>query len=420
MAWEFLKRQSNSISSNIINELDTNTIKVIKDLKTYAFKQAGEVHAAPVVLKANISKLFYNKIIDDENFLKKEEERKNELKKQLHDEETKLETTLQNISQTIGEKETIENEISDLRKQKETIHSGDINSIHNIPPPDKIGYFIGIFILVFLTAYLFLFYTSAIYNSFVYDVKEASRASIFNNKSLTTTIFNPNAIIDAYNKSAFTFLFILTSPMIFFGLGYLIHKFNESKKYHYTALILIFTFLFDAVLAYAIVSEIYEAKYATGIIDKPWEFNMVYHQVNFYIILAAGFVIYIVWGVVLSFVINGHNSMNPTRLALKSINSQIAEYQLKLKELRQSLQAYTDIKLNHETAIKKIKTDLEHEKFNEQNFQHRVAEFMSGWHTWIAQGFPYEKHVRQNEADAAKDEIITLLYSKNMINEHKN
>lgn len=417
-AWDFLKKQNGQAQNQepIVND-DNATIKVIKDLKTHAFNQASECKAATFVLKTNISKLYYNKIIDDENFFKQEDERKNNLQKQLHDEESNLEKVEGEILEISNHKKEIEKEITDLKNDREKVNAGDKSVLSGIQPPDKIGYTVGIIILVFLTAYLFLFYTSAIYNSFVYDVKEASKASIIHNTSIATTIFNPNAIVDAYNKSIFTFLFILTSPMIFLGLGYLIHKFNETKKYLYTVLILTFTLFFDAVLAYAIVSEIYEAKYVTGMsgIDKPWEFNMIYSQVPFYIILAAGFVIYVVWGVVLSFVINGHNNLNPLRAALRILNNQIKDLQVKLKEITTKLSDANGRKTTIQATIKKHKTDLAHEKFNKENFEHRVAEFMSGWHNWIVQGLPYEKHVRQSEADSAKDEIIALLYQKNLI-----
>lgn len=421
--WDFLKKQNGEALEQKPTENDDRDVKVIKDLKTHAFNQASECKAATVVLKNNIQKLYFNKIIDDANFFKQEEERKANLQKQLHDEESNLEKVEGEIEEISNLKKEIDLEIADLKNKREKINAGDKVALGEIQPPDRIGYFIGIFILIFLTAYLFLFYTSAIYNSFVYDVKEASKASIIHNTAITTTIFNPNAIVDAYHKSIFTFLFILTSPMIFLGLGYLIHKFNETKKYFYTALILTFTFLFDSVLAYAIVSEIYEAKYVTGMtgIDKPWEFNMVYSQVPFYIILAAGFVIYIVWGVVLSFIINGHNNLNPIRAALRIINNQVKELQSKLKENATVMANANGKRVAIQATIKKLKTDLTHEKFNKENFENRVAEFMSGWHNWITLGIPYEKHIRQAEADKAKEEIILVLYQKNLLqNEETN
>ncbi len=421
--WDFLKKQKiqDTFQQTVTLE-ETDKVKVIKDLTTYAFQQAGLCKAAVVVLKNNISQLYYNKIIDNEDFFKREEDRKIGIKKQLLEEESNLEKIEVEISEINKKKIDLESQISELKNKKDKINSGAKDALGEMQPPDRLGYYIGIFILVFLTAYLFLFYTSAIYNSFVYDVKEASRESIIHNTSIATTIFNPNAIVDAYRKSVFTFLFIITSPMIFLGLGYLIHKFNESKKYLYTALILAFTFFFDGVLAYAIVSEIYEAKYITGMsgVDKPWEFNMIYSQVPFYIILASGFVIYIVWGVVLSFVINGHNNLNPIRSALKTINNQILDLQAALKETALKMSDANGRKTTIQTTIKKHKTDLEYERFNKKDFEHRVTEFMIGWHQWIDRGFPYEKHVRQAEADAEKDAIILLLYRQNLVSNEDN
>lgn len=414
--WDILsKSKGQPLTVSETPDIEDNA-KVIKDLKTYAFQQAGECRAALPVLKTNISKLFYNKIIDDEDFFKQEEERKTTLQKQLHEEEGKLERVQGELVKAEDEKKETENEISDLQDQKSKIKAGDKAVLMEISPPDRLGYYISIIILVFLTAYLFLFYTSAIYNAFVYNVQEATRETVLHNTKITTTIFNPNAIVDAWNKSVFTFLFIVISPIIFLGLGYLIYKFNETRKYFYTVILLAFTFFFDAVIAYSIVSAIYEGKYMTGEggIVKPWEFKMIYEQVPFYIILAAGFVIYIVWGIVLSFVIDGHKNLDPLRSALRINSNQIKKLQEKMKELRSQLLELNKEKITVQATIKQYQADLRHEKFNHQNFEHRVAEFMSGWHNWITQGLPYEKHIRQTEADKAKDEMIQLLYDKKL------
>jgi len=153
---------------------------------------------------------------------------------------------------------------------------------------------------------------------------------------------------------------------------------------------------------------------AQGGVDKPWQFDMIYSSVPFYIILAAGFVIYIVWGVVLSFVISGHNQLNPIRSALRTITNEINALKDKISELNNKLSELNDRKAATQANVKKIATDLTLEKFNKENFEHRVADFMTGWHNWITQGLPYEKHVRQSEAENIKEQIIQTLYQLNL------
>jgi hypothetical protein len=142
---------------------------------------------------------------------------------------------------------------------------------------------------------------------------------------------------------------------------------------------------------------------------------MIYSQVPYYIILAAGFVIYIVWGVVLSFIVTAHNNLNPVRFAFKTINYQLGDLQKRLKEIAGKLLANENMKTSLQANMKKLNNDLDQIRFNRENFEHRVTDFMNGWHSWIDQGFPYEKHVRQAEAEREKNEVVAFLYQKNLV-----
>jgi len=403
--------------SEDLEKEEVNFIKVVKDLKTYGFHEAGSSKASIPVLKNNISKLYYNKITDDEDFEHRELERKKNLQKEKVDTETQLFNVNSEISEVKRKIDSIKNEITELKTRREKIVTGDRTILNEFPRPDLIGHYIGIVILIFLTAYLFLFYTSAIYNAFVFDVTQATRASILNSAKLSTTIFNPNAIIDAWDSSIFGFLFIVTSPIIFLGLGYLIYKFNESKKIWLTILILSFTFLFDSVIAYAIVEEIHQGKYLIGQggVTEQWQFKMVWSQVPFYIILGAGFVIYIVWGVVLKFVIDGQRNLNPYSNAIKSIDSDIKDRKESENALCLELSKKDIEGQNLKAKIDKTAVDLNSQYFNKQNFENRLAEFMQGWNNWIVQGFPYEKHVRQENAETEKENFVNILYNKNLV-----
>lgn len=117
--WDFLKKQNGIVQKQELTSYDeTETVKVIKDLRTHAFNQASLCKAATVVLKTNISQLYYNKIIDDENFFKQEEERKNSLQKQLHDEESNLEKVDTEILEISNQKKEIEKDIAELKSKK--------------------------------------------------------------------------------------------------------------------------------------------------------------------------------------------------------------------------------------------------------------------------------------------------------------
>lgn len=100
----FSRSNDQQLSVSETPDIAFDNAKVIKDLQTYAFQQAGQCRAAVAVLKTNISKLFYNKIVDDEDFFKQEEDRKTSLQKQVDEEEGNLERTQVEILKTEDEK----------------------------------------------------------------------------------------------------------------------------------------------------------------------------------------------------------------------------------------------------------------------------------------------------------------------------
>ena len=116
---------------------------------------------------------------------------------------------------------------------------------------DRTSYYIGTTILVLLTFYLIVFYSSASYSAFFRIYVPGV--------NLREAMLDPNTFIKALNDGFGELLFILLMPFIFLALGYLIHKFVDKKPIiNYLKVLLLFmvAFVFDGFIAYKITEGI--------------------------------------------------------------------------------------------------------------------------------------------------------------------
>ena len=124
---------------------------------------------------------------------------------------------------------------------------------YGIPSPKnpKVKFYIGLGLLLPITLYLFVFYISASYSVFFKE---------FNDDTLSSAIFDPQALTKAFQDGILEAILILTIPFVFMGLGYIIHHCKKFRvlevKLNYW--IIYNHFLFDGLLAYVIEKKIYD------------------------------------------------------------------------------------------------------------------------------------------------------------------
>ncbi|TVZ46923.1 ABC transporter permease [Olleya sp. Hel_I_94] len=181
--------------------------------------------------------------------------------------------------------------------------------------PDKYGidsdkrpkaqFYIGLFLLVPITIYLFVFYISATYSAFFKN---------FETDSLSAAIFDANALGKAINDGWLEAVFVGTLPFVFMGLGYLVHMFHKIKGWQASVKIgslYILTFIFDVILAYLIEKKIFLYDAVLGQQFSPQD---ALSSVNFWGIIFAGFVVYIIWGLVFDFVMKEHENVDKIKV----------------------------------------------------------------------------------------------------------
>lgn len=262
--------------------------------------------------------------------------------------------------------------INDIRSNPQLVITESVN---------KAGLLVGALILLFLTIYLWVFYSSASYSAFFRDFDPSSLA-------IAHAIFDAKAVPKAYHEGITELILIIMMPFIFLALGFLIHKFSEKKSignYLKTAVLFAVTLLFDGLLAYEITGKIYDLK-ALGMFvsDLPaYSIAVAIKDINFWLIIFAGFVVYIVWGVVFSFVSEGYEKIDKVKYAIRTEEEKIRQLEAELVRLGQEADTIqAEIRKNNET-IRKIEEVLNTTIINTREFKNLLYEFLVGWTDWL-------------------------------------
>jgi len=371
------KKSSDKEESN--NYQNNRRIKITYE--EWGFNSAGKFSGRKLAFlgSLNLVKEHYRKE-ERENEEKRNLEvskAKNEVEKRELEINQKNEKITSNINSFIKPiKEKIENLKKEIIKIKE-----DPKSVM----PDKtskVSFTIGLTILIILTIYLIIFYSSASYSALFKKFE-------LDDIGLANSIFDPKAIETAFKTSTTELTLILTIPFVFLGLGFLIHKFQEQKgntKYLKIGLLMIITFVFDSILAYEITEKIYDIKKGNSFQNMPdYNMSLAFNSVNFWLIIFAGFVVYLIWGFVFDFTMETYDKLNFVKQAIKAKETEIKIYEEDIlnKNNDNDILNQEINKLNLEIVDFKKIVDGDTVIYNWADFEKVVREFALGWGHWM-------------------------------------
>lgn len=279
-------------------------------------------------------------------------------------------------------KEDKEKEIEELEIQKIDIKNGEEESTDIIP------FVIGSFITILLTMYLFVFYSSSGYSAF-YGIKPGSLGFI-----------NSNVFVEASNKGGGVIALIILFPVIFLGLGFLIHdslennkkltKENKPSNYLLIISLLILTFIADAFIGYKISEGVHNNEFNAGRTNELWNFKMIFSDINFYLVLVLGFAVYVIWGFLLHYVL-GHpylkTASEKEKLLIENLNNKISERRTELSEMISKIHRLDSDINSIESRIEGKQNDIiGYENgvipINLQSLLSAIGEFMGGWQNY--------------------------------------
>ncbi|TPG42057.1 EscU/YscU/HrcU family type III secretion system export apparatus switch protein [Flavobacterium pectinovorum] len=411
------KTEDSNIRTFDDNEEDREQIRI-----TYyqsGFAASIKATGRPIVLKACLQNLY----MSFEDQCRKQKMEQDRLKQPYKEEQEKNRTELKKCEAAIGIYEKKEQDLNDTIDQ---IKNEMIEVKRN---PDKYGiedgkglkaqFYIGLFLLLPITLYVLVFYISASYSAFFKE---------FANDSLTAAIFDANALTNSFKASWLEGVLVTTIPFVFMGLGYVIHMVQKGKGIkNIFRMIALFTttFLFDALLAYQIEKKIYEFNKTTD--SSPYNLNIALGEAEFWMIIFAGFVVYIIWGLVFDFVMKEFENIDKIRAFIRgkkenliNLDTLKIEYTNKINDFKEQLITITG-------KISELQSKIDGFVFPVKEYLHYHHQYKEGWfqaiNTEIA--LPHKEKVELLEnCDLSSEEHLSklnlvdpdfqhLVYSKN-------
>ncbi len=342
-------------------------------VEQYGKESASDSKADPATLESSLVTV-YNKFLSDQKL------DADGIRQRI----TRLESE---ILQKKNAKENFKSEIISLEQQKESrekrVEELEIDRIklkeEGAPGGDLIPFVIGLFIVILLTFFLFVFYSSTVYSA-IAGIKKG-----------TFGLINPNVFADAQSKGGGDLAFIILAPVFFLAIGFLLHDALDKSKYWLISGLLVLTFSVDAILGYKISQNLHSNDFNAGLTNEQWKFRMIFYDVNFYLVLMFGFVAYVIWGLLLHYTLNKYKDLQPDR----ALELRLDNLDIKIDEQRGYLSETISNINNLKGQVASIDNDIEQKQKYIIGYKNGdipidiprlsaiVGQFMQGWFTYI-------------------------------------
>jgi len=391
MAFDFSKFKPDIFKlkpkEEIVNDVSNEQSEGHISFEKYGFRQAGHMNGATEGLKICLHRVFQERLAEMRRDEAKQQELRQPFRKSLQD-LTSINEGLESQAKSLAV-ETIpgkQKRIEELKSGIADIRKNPLDYTGN--HVGKAGFYIGLTILALLTVYLFVFYSSASYSALFKNFTPDETV-------IAKAIFDAKAISNAIKDGLSELILILTIPAVFLGLGFLIHKFQETKgnsKYVKITALLIITFIFDVIIAYEITEKIYEIKRG-GSFDNlpPYSFKLAFSNMSFWLVIFAGFIVYLIWGFVFDFVMEAYSKLDYVKVHIKvkqeqieALEKEIQGHEVKIGELKVAIE-------KNNSAIRDLKDTIDGTIIQPKEMSEALSQFMVGWHKWIANGKEYNR-----------------------------
>lgn len=316
--------------------------------------------------------------------IRKKQEKDAELQKKLQDEiQQNIARNQKNLEYEENVLQTTKEKINRLKESLDSIYD-QINSlkgqVKRKNSEAKANFIIGLCIIIPLTIYLFIFYSSTAYAAFFKEIDYT--------QALGSHMFDPQALSDAWQQSWTAGLFVILITFIFMALGFILHQFTRQEgnsKYLKVGSIVVVTFVFDTLLAYLIAKNMYDAEALTKLGDvEPYTLSMAFTDARFWIVIFCGFLAYIIWGLLFGFVMDSYNKLDLNKVEMEGLRKQT-------ERLNQQKQDAENALTSQNAKIAQLKSDIAAQQtritnaamYDYTTIKLELNNFFSGWQIYM-------------------------------------
>jgi len=364
---------SKSVPLPTIDYANPDAIQQGETYNHYGMRMCGKVAGGTSYLTPFLQRVYTSEKQRQANDAARQEAARQNIQNQINDKQAEQEKTSNAIAELEDKIHACNNRIEEWREKiSRLINAGNQGKNKEA----KIKMILGCTILVPLTVYLFVFYSSTFYSAFFRDFAQG-------NIGLGTAMLDPQAIPAAFNDGIGELFFILAAPVIFLGLGFSLHFFTLQKnnmKYLKMAAIILVTFIFDCILAYLIGKKIHDVQLIYTDLP-PYTIGEAIGDPNIWAIIFCGFVVYIIWGIVFDMTMTAYNDYASNKTSIEKYEKQIEDEQGKIAQLKSEKTAVNNKKIELNSEIAKLQqslsTSITHYDMGE--IKSTLAQFFAGW-----------------------------------------
>ena len=370
--------------ANSENVLVTHKVERV-NLYEFGYEKAGSVKGDPDVYAAYLDRILNGDLVEESYQGFNDEEKKERIKqiKELEKELKEREISNAKIEEEVKERE---DKIEEYREEVLKIREVKNEDHEKLKAESfsSLKFAINLFLLVFLSIYLFFFYISAAYKALYVDF-EGIAERIANGEGTGSIMPGAYELVEALQ---FNYLLLLV-PVVFFAFGWALHIILELQskfKVVFISMLVGVTFVVDYLLALIIHNNTENARSLMGLETVHYS-----QSSTFYIILFLGFLVYIIWSILLHSLLTEWSKKQVTR----NINKIIRHHQEDIWKLKMGMVNITEIK----AQIASYREDISTVFYG--NLKKYIDQFTSGWISYLSPSSMKEMkdsclHVKRN------------------------
>ena len=157
-------------------------------------------------------------------------------------------------------------------------------------------------------------------------------------------------------------------------------------------------------MGYKISENLYTLAFNEGRVNEQWQFSMIWSNINFYLVLMLGFVVYVIWGALLHYTLSKYRDIQPDKvleLKLENLDGKISERKIELHEIMTKINSLKATVNTLENEIDQKERDVIGYKngvipVDTSKLRSIVGQFMKGW-------FEYIKFMFKDDEDKIKE-----------------
>ena len=338
------------------------------NLYDFGYEKSGNVKGDPEIYQSYLNRIVNGDLVE-ENYKGLSEDEKKDKREKIKELEKVLQEIETNNTKVESEIQVKEKKIDEFRQEVLKIREVQNNDHEKIKKEafSTLKFSLNLFILIMLSVYLFFFYVSAAYKALYVDFEKVAD-NIAQGIGTGSIMPGPYELSEAIRYNYLLFLV----PFVFYAFGWAFHILLELKqkvKYVFLGLLIAVTFTVDFLIAMIIHNNTEMAKELMGLSTKHWSGSS-----TFYIILFLGFLVYIIWSILLDSLLREWDKRKITaniKKIIKHLQNDIKILQKRLRPVQHILD-----------QIAAYREDVNTVMYG--NLKKYIEQFSSGWIAYLS------------------------------------